>query len=81
MILAVIWMVFNPSLTGYFIIGGLAGYALTGVQSLSRTMAGLFAPASKSAEFFSFFAVAGNLPHSLVQPRSDCWLPGSPSTS
>ena len=59
MILAVIWMVFNPSLTGYFIIGGLAGFALTGVQSLSRTMAGLFAPASKSAEFFGFFAVAG----------------------
>jgi len=59
MILAVIWMVFNPSLTGYFIIGGLAGFALTGVQSLSRTLAGLFAPPSKSAEFFSFFAVAG----------------------
>ncbi len=59
MILAVVWMVFNPSLTGYFIIGALAGFALTGVQSLSRTMAGLFAPASKSAEFFGFFAVAG----------------------
>jgi MFS transporter, UMF1 family len=59
MIIAVVWMVFNPSLTGYFIIGGLAGFALTGVQSLSRTMAGLFAPPSKSAEFFGFFAVAG----------------------
>jgi MFS transporter, UMF1 family len=59
MVGAVIWMIFNPSLTGYFIIGGLAGFALTGVQSLSRTMAGLFAPASKSAEFFGFFAVAG----------------------
>jgi MFS transporter, UMF1 family len=59
MIIAVVWMVFNPTMTGYFIIGGLAGFALTGVQSLSRTMAGLFAPPSKSAEFFSFFAVAG----------------------
>jgi UMF1 family MFS transporter len=59
MILAVIWMVFNPSLTGYFIIGGIAGFALTGVQSLSRTLTGLFAPKTKSAEFFSFFAVAG----------------------
>ena len=59
MVGAVIWMIFNPSLTGYFIIGGLAGFALTGVQSLSRTLAGLFAPASKTAEFFSFFAVAG----------------------
>ena len=59
MIAAVVWMVFNPSLVGYFIIGGLAGFALTGVQSLSRTMTGLFAPASKSAEFFGFFAMAG----------------------
>jgi MFS transporter, UMF1 family len=59
MIAAVLWMVFNQTLTGYFVIGGLAGFALTGVQSLSRTMAGLFAPASKTAEFFGFFAVAG----------------------
>lgn len=59
MIAAVIGMIFNPSLTGYYFIGALAGFALTGVQSLSRTMAGLFAPASKSTEFFSFFAVAG----------------------
>ncbi len=59
MIAAVVWMVFNPSLTGYYIIGGLAGFALTGVQSLSRTMTGLFAPESKSAEFFGFFAMAG----------------------
>ena len=59
MILLVIWMIFNPTLTGYFIIGGLAGFALTGVQAVSRTMAGLFAPPSKSAEFFGFFAVAG----------------------
>ena len=59
MIAAVVWMIFNPSLIGYFVIGGLAGFALTGVQSLSRTMTGLFAPESKSAEFFGFFAVAG----------------------
>jgi UMF1 family MFS transporter len=59
MIASVIWMIFNPSLLGYFMIGGIAGFALTGVQSLSRTMTGLFAPHSKSAEFFGFFAVAG----------------------
>lgn len=59
MIFAILAMIFNPSLTGYYFIGALAGFALTGVQSLSRTMAGLFAPASKSTEFFSFFAVAG----------------------
>jgi UMF1 family MFS transporter len=59
MIAAVAGMIFNPSLTGYFVIGGVAGFALTGVQSISRTMTGLFAPESKSAEFFAFFAVAG----------------------
>jgi UMF1 family MFS transporter len=59
MFLSVIWMIFNPTLFGYFIIGGLAGFALTGVQSLSRTMASLFAPVSKTTEFFGFFAVAG----------------------
>ncbi len=59
MIIAVVWMVLNQTLTGYFVIGALAGFALTGVQSLSRTMTGLFAPSHKSAEFFSFFAIAG----------------------
>jgi UMF1 family MFS transporter len=59
MIAAVIWMIFAQNLTAYFIIGALAGFALTGVQSLSRTMTGLFAPPSKATEFFSFFAVAG----------------------
>jgi UMF1 family MFS transporter len=59
MIAAVVWMIFNTTLTGYFVIGALAGFALTGVQSLSRTITGLFAPENKVTEFFSFFAVAG----------------------
>jgi len=59
MIAAVVWMIFNTTLTGYFIIGALAGFALTGVQSLSRTITGLFAPENKITEFFAFFAVAG----------------------
>jgi UMF1 family MFS transporter len=59
MVAAVIWMIFNTTLSGYFIIGALAGFALTGVQSLSRTIIGLFAPENKATEFFGFFAVAG----------------------
>jgi UMF1 family MFS transporter len=59
MIAAVIWMIFAQNLTAFFIIGALAGFALTGVQSLSRTMTSLFAPESKATEFFNFFAVAG----------------------
>jgi len=59
MIGAVIWMFFCRSLVGFFIIGALAGFALTGVQSVSRTMIGVFSPSGQSAEFYGFFAVAG----------------------
>lgn len=55
----VIWMFFNQTLTGFYIIGGIAGFALTGVQSVSRTMAGLFAPPGQSGEFYGVFAIAG----------------------
>lgn len=59
MCVAVGWMLFNQTLTGFFIIGALAGFALTGVQSVSRTMVGLFAPKGQSAEFYGFFSVVG----------------------
>jgi len=59
MLVAVIWMMFNQTLTGYFIIASLAGFALTGVQVVSRTMTGYFAPNGQSAEFYAFQAVAG----------------------
>lgn len=59
MVAAVVAIYFNTTLTGYFIIGAVAGFALTAVQSLSRTMIGAFAPPGKSAEFYGFFAVVG----------------------
>lgn len=59
MFAVVIWMFFNNTLLGFFFIGGVAGFALTGVQSVSRTMVGSFSPPGKSAEFYGFFAVAG----------------------
>jgi UMF1 family MFS transporter len=59
MIGTIIWMIFNQTLLGFFIIASLAGFALTGVQSVSRTMVGFFAPKGQSAEFFSFESVAG----------------------
>ena len=40
-------------------LGGVAGFALTGVQALSRTMVSLLAPHGRSAEFYGFFAIAG----------------------
>ena len=59
MIATIIWMLFNQSLTGFFFIGALAGFMLTGVQSLSRTMVGIFSPKGQSAEFFGLFSVVG----------------------
>ena len=59
MIAAVTWMIFSTTIVDFFIIGALAGFALTGVQSISRTMVGLFSPKGQSAEFFGFFSVVG----------------------
>jgi UMF1 family MFS transporter len=73
MIGAVIWMFFCQSLVGFFIIGALAGFALTGVQSVSRTMVGVFSPPGQSAEFYGFFAVAGRT-SSFIGPTVYGWL-------
>lgn len=59
MIVAIFWMLIVDKLFVFFIIGGLAGFALTGVQSVSRAMVGQFAPDGKSGEFYGFFEVGG----------------------
>lgn len=59
MIGVVLGMLFAQNLTQFFIIGALAGFALTGVQSVSRTLVGYFAPEGRSAEFYGLFAVTG----------------------
>jgi UMF1 family MFS transporter len=69
----IIWMLFNKTMIGYFIITALAGFALTGVQAVSRTMTGFFAPKGRSAEFYSFESVAGRA-SSFVGPAIYGWL-------
>lgn len=59
MIAAVLALLFVDSVQVFYLIGALAGFALTGVQSVSRTMTGQFAPEGKSAEFYGFFEVGG----------------------
>lgn len=59
MALVVIGMLFAQNITQFYFIGALAGFALTGVQSVSRTLVGYFAPEGRSAEFYGFFAVTG----------------------
>lgn len=59
MALVVISMIFAQNVVQFYIIGALAGFALTGVQSVSRTMVSYFAPEGRSAEFYGIFAVTG----------------------
>ena len=59
MVVAVVWLLFVEQLFVFYIVGGLAGFALTGVQSVSRTLVGQFAPEGKGAEFYGFFEVGG----------------------
>jgi UMF1 family MFS transporter len=58
-IVPVIWLYFSGSRLEFYLIGALVGFALTGVQSVSRSMVATFAPPGQSAEFYGFFAVAG----------------------
>ena len=67
MVGAVVAMMFINGSVGFFIVGAVAGFAMAGVQSVSRTMVSIFAPAGKSAEFYGFFALAGRT-SSVVGP-------------
>jgi UMF1 family MFS transporter len=73
MVAAMIVLYFNQSRTGFFLIGSLAGFALTGVQSVSRSMVGILSPPGRSAEFYGLFAVAGRT-SSFVGPTIYGWM-------
>jgi MFS transporter, UMF1 family len=73
MVGVVIWLYFNKSQVGFFIIGGVTGVAMAGAQSVSRTMVALFAPPGKGAEFYGFFATAGRT-SSIIGPFVFGWL-------
>jgi UMF1 family MFS transporter len=68
MILVVIGMIFAQNVIHFYIIGSLAGFALTGVQSVSRTLVGYFSPPGRSAEFYGFFAISGRA-SSVIGPK------------
>jgi len=61
MIVAVSLIFVAQSLPVFYMIGALAGFALTGVQSVSRTAVGQMAPEEKSAEFFGIHSLAGQI--------------------
>jgi len=73
MMLAIVWLQLNEVGWLFFVIGSLAGFAMGGLQSVSRTMVAKLAPAGQSAEFFGLFAVAGRS-SSVVGPALFGWM-------
>ena len=73
MVGAVIWMFFARSATVFLVIGAIAGFAMAGIQSLSRTLVGAISPKGQSAEFYGLFAVAGRT-SSFIGPAVYGWV-------
>lgn len=59
LVASVTGLLFITDIIWFYVIGFIAGFSLTGVQAVSRTMASQLAPANKSAEFYGFLSVAG----------------------
>lgn len=59
LIASIIGLFFIDSIVMFYVIGGLAGFSLSGVQAVSRTMVSQLTPHSKTAEFYGFLSVAG----------------------
>lgn len=73
MIAVIVALFFNKTLTGFFILGGLAGFALTGVQSVSRMLVGQLSPRPRAGEFYGFFAMIGRT-SSFIGPAVYGWI-------
>jgi UMF1 family MFS transporter len=73
MILTVLILMVVQSVPMFYVVGAMAGFALTGVQSVSRTMVGQLAPPGKAAEFYGFYSMAGRT-SSFIGPTVYGWL-------
>jgi UMF1 family MFS transporter len=73
MIAGVSWLIFAHSRLEFYLIGIVVGFAMAGVQSISRGMVSLFSPKGKSAEFYGFFAVTGRT-SSFIGPAVFGWF-------
>ncbi|MCE5257720.1 MAG: MFS transporter [Chloroflexi bacterium] len=73
MTVAVLLIYITPSATMFYIVASVAGFAMAGVQSVSRTMVGKISPKDKSAEFFGFYSVAGRT-SSFLGPSIYGWV-------
>lgn len=59
LVLDLVALFFIGSVTHFYIIGAIAGFALSGAQAVSRTMVSQLAPNGKTTEFYGFLSVAG----------------------
>ncbi|MFO7696407.1 MAG: MFS transporter [Anaerolineae bacterium] len=59
MVAVIAGMFMAQTVFAFFVVGALAGFAMAGIQSLSRTIVSLLSPEQQSTEFYGFFAVAG----------------------
>ncbi len=59
LLLVITSLFFINSKTIFYVIGALAGFSLSGVQAVSRTMVSQLSPQEKTAEFYGFLSVAG----------------------
>lgn len=73
MFVAIVLMFLAQTQGFFFFIGGLAGFAMAGIQSLSRTVVGMLVPSGQSAEFYGFFSVAGQA-SSFLGPTVYGWV-------
>jgi MFS transporter, UMF1 family len=73
MLAVVAWLYFTQSQAIFFLLGALAGFAMAGAQSVSRTMVAVLAPAGQSAEFSGLFAVVGRT-SSFIGPAVYGWV-------
>lgn len=56
-----VWAYFSETKMSFWMLANVAGLALGSSQSASRAMVGLFAPESKSGEFFGFWGLFGKI--------------------
>ena len=73
MALAVIWIQINSEPNLFYIIGSVAGFAMAGLQAVSRTMVAKLVPAAQSAEFYGMFALVGRS-SSVIGPAIFGWI-------
>ncbi len=59
LIASIIGLFFIKDIVLFYVIGFIAGFALSGAQAVSRSMVSQLAPQDKATEFYGFLSVAG----------------------